>query len=170
MTDGLADRLRSLLASDVYNERGRLRSDDLLVRQRVEHGLAFTAERLRGLASRWRTERVPPPSRASPFPPAEVMAPLRRAERLLRDVEDVTSSIRGLPLLNPDKVWDRVRGVGLQELINFDWAMVSESEQLAAEISDVGALDLLEPGLVENRLTRLRQVVIDRRRYIEYLA
>ena len=40
MADGLADRLRSLLASDVYTEKGRLRADDLLVRERVGHGLA----------------------------------------------------------------------------------------------------------------------------------
>lgn len=43
MTDSIGDRLRSLLASDVYNEKGRLRPD-----------------------------RVPPFTREQPFPPAEV--------------------------------------------------------------------------------------------------
>jgi hypothetical protein len=36
--DGLGDRLRGLLASDVYTEKGRLRADDLLVRERVGRG------------------------------------------------------------------------------------------------------------------------------------
>jgi hypothetical protein len=38
MADTLSDRLRSLLASDVYSSKGRLRADDLLVRERVGRG------------------------------------------------------------------------------------------------------------------------------------
>jgi hypothetical protein len=170
VTDSLADKLRSLLASDVYNDRGRLRSDDLLIRQRVEHALGFAAGKVRDLSSRWRADRVPPSTREQPFPPATVMQPLRAGERLLRDLEEVCSAVRGLPLLNPDKVWDRVRGVGLHELVQFDWALVCESEALAAEISEAASLDLLKTPMLDARITRLHQIVLDRRRYIEFLA
>lgn len=170
MTDSIADRLRGLLASDVYNERGRLRADDLLIRQRVDHALGEATVRLRELAGRWRTDRVPPSTRENPFPPPEVMEPLRRADRLLRELEDVATAVRGLPLLSPDKVWDRVRSVGLAELMQFDWAMVCEADALAAELAEAYALDQVKTPLLEARLTRLRQTIADRRRYADYPA
>jgi hypothetical protein len=68
------------------------------------------------LISRWQADRVPPSTRDQPFPAAADMEPIRRAERLVKSIEDIASSVRGLPLLNQDKVWDRVRRVGLDEL------------------------------------------------------
>lgn len=170
MTDPLVDRLRSLLASDVYNERGRLRSDDLLIRQRVDHGLGTAAAKLRELSQRWRADRVPPSTRENPFPPAEVMQPLRTADRLLRDLEDIATAVRGLPLLNPDKVWDRVRAVGLSELTHFDWAMIGEADALAGEVGRLYSLDMVQAPLVDARVARLRQIVADRRHYVDFLV
>jgi hypothetical protein len=48
MADTLGDRLRGLLASDVYSSKGRLRADDLLVRSAWAGALA---RRPRGRAS-----------------------------------------------------------------------------------------------------------------------
>jgi len=82
--DTLADRLRSLLASDVCTEKGRLRPDDQLVRERVVRGLGEATASIRQLIRRWRADEVPPSTREQPFPPAEVMEPIRKAERLIR--------------------------------------------------------------------------------------
>ncbi len=170
MADSLADRLRSLLASDVYTERGRLRADDLLVRERVGRGLGEATARLRELASQWRADRVPPSTREQPFPPAAVMEPIRRAERLVRAIEDVSVAVRGLPLLNQDKVWDRVRGAGLGELLQFDWTLVGESDALSTDLAGAFALDEADLAGAETRLRRMREVIADRRHYIEILA
>jgi hypothetical protein len=167
VTDSLADRLRGLLGSDLYTEKGRLRSDDLLVRERVRHGLAEATARLRELIGRWRADRVPPSTRAQPFPPAEVMEPIRRAERLGRTVEDVSTAVGGLPLLAQDRVWDRVRKVGLDELLQFDWTMVAEAEALAAAVTACGALDELDVATAENHLRQLREAISARRHYTE---
>ena len=51
MTDSVADKLRGLLASDIYTAKGRLRADDLLVRERVARSLGEATARLRDLAS-----------------------------------------------------------------------------------------------------------------------
>jgi hypothetical protein len=67
MADSITDRLRGLLASDVYSDKGRLRSDDLLVRERVGRGLGEATARIRDLTSRWRADRVPPSTREQPF-------------------------------------------------------------------------------------------------------
>ena len=167
MADGIPDRLRALLAADVYSEKGRLRSDDLLVRERVGHDLGAAAARIRDLIRAWRADRVPPSTREQPFPPAAVMEPIRRAERLVKAIEDVSSAVRGLPLLNQDKVFDRVRAVGQDELMQFDWTMVGEAEALAVGLAGVLALDEVDVPAQEARLRKLREVMTDRQRYTE---
>jgi hypothetical protein len=168
--DNLGNRLRSLLASDVYTARGRLRADDLLVRERVGRGLGEASARLRELAARWRAARVPPSTREQPFPPASVMEPVRRADRLVKAIEDVSAAVRGLPLINQDKVWDRVRRVGLDELLQFDWTLVGEADALAAALAEAHELDGVDAAAVEARLRRIRDVIGDRGRYLEVLA
>jgi hypothetical protein len=167
VTDSLADRLRGLLASDVYTDKGRLRSDDLLVRERVGHDLGGAAAAIRQLISQWRADRVPPSTREQPFPPAEVMEPIRRGERLVKSIEDASAAIRGLPLLNQDRVWDRVRRVGLDELLQFDWTMVGEAEAMSTEVQRAQALDELDVSAQEARLRKIREVAGDRQRYIQ---
>jgi hypothetical protein len=167
MADSLADRLRSLLASDVYSEKGRLRSDDQLIRQRVGRGLGEATARIRELIARWRADRVPPSTREQPFPPADVMEPIRRAERLIRAIDDVAALVKGLPVLNQDKVWDRVRRVGLDDLLQFDWTLVGESDVLARDLDFVAALDELDVTTCEARVRRIRELIGERQRFIE---
>jgi hypothetical protein len=170
MTDGAADKLRGLLASDVYSAKGRLRSDDLLVRERVGRGLGEATARIRALISQWRADRVPPSTREQPFPPAEVMEPIRRAERLVRSIDDLSAAVRGLPVLNQDKVWDRVRQAGLDELLQFDWTLVGESDALAQDLGAAAVLDEIDLPALQARLRRIREVIGDRRHYLEILA
>jgi hypothetical protein len=167
MSDSLADRLRGLLATDVYTEKGRLRADDQLVRQRVTRGLGESSARIRELISRWRAERVPPSTREQPFPPAEVMEPIRQAERLIRTIDDTAAAIKGLPVLNQDRVWDRVRRVGLQDLLQFDWTMVGESDLMARDLDQVGGLDELDVAAYEARVRKIKDLVGERQRFIE---
>jgi hypothetical protein len=170
VTGTAADRLRSLLGSDLYTQQGRLRSDDLLVRERVRHSLGEATARLRLLISQWRADRVPPSTREQPFPPAEVMEPIRRAERLGRAIDDVCTAVGGLPLLSQDRVWDRVRSVGLDELLQFDWTMVGEADALAAALAASGALDQIDVAAAEEKIRQLRQAIGDRSRYLEIPA
>jgi hypothetical protein len=170
VTDGVADKLRGLLASDVYSRKGRLRADDLLVRERVGRGLGEATAHVRNLIGRWRAERVPPSTRDQPFPPAEVMEPIRRAERLVRAIDDAAAAVRGLPVLNQDKVWDRVRRMGLDELLQFDWTLVGESDALCEQVRSVAVLDEIDVPAQEARLRAIREVIADRRRYLEIQA
>ena len=170
MNDSVADKLRSLLASDVYTTKGRLRADDLLVRERVTRSLADSTARLRDLASEWRAYRVPPSTRENPFPPAEAMAPLRQADKLGKDIDGIATAVRGLPLLPEDKVWDRVRRGGLDELLQFDWALVAEADELSATLSAAPDLAAINQPAVQQRLLRLTEIITDRRRYCEVIS
>jgi hypothetical protein len=167
VSESLANKMRGLLASDVYTAKGRLRSDDLLIRERVGHGLSSSAARLRDLVSAWRADRVPPSTREQPFPPAEVMEPMRKIERLIRAVDECSAAVRGLPLLSADRVWDRIRHVGLDELLQFDWTLVGEADGLTADLSAAYALDEVNIAACEARLRTIRTVLADRQRYIE---
>jgi hypothetical protein len=170
LADSIGNQLRSLLGSDVYTEKGRLRADDQLVRERACQSLGAAAARLRQLDSRWRAERVPPSTRDSPFPARELMEPIRRGDRLARAIDDAATEIRGLPLLANDKVWDRVRGIGLQELLQFDWTLVGEADSLADVIARAAELDGVDTIVVDGHLAKLRSVIADRRRYVQILA
>jgi hypothetical protein len=170
VSDTIADRLRGLLGSDVYSAKGRLRADDLLVRERVCRSLGEGTARLRELAADWRANRVPPSTRENPFPPAEAMAPLRQADRLGRDIDEMATAIRGLPLLPEDKVWDRVRRIGLDELLQFDWTLVGEAESLAAGLAAVADLAAVDAAALGEQLRRIKDVIADRRHYVEVLA
>jgi hypothetical protein len=167
MPDSLADKLRTLLASDVYSTKGKLRSDDQLVRERVGRGLSEASAKIRDLISRWRADRVPPSTRDQPFPPAEVMEPMRRAERLIREIDDAAAVVKGLPVLNQDLVWDRVRRVGLNDLLQFDWNLVGESDVLASDLGRLIGLDELDVPGYEARLRKIRDIIGERQRFIE---
>ncbi len=167
MADSLADRLRGLLATDLYTDKGRLRADDQLVRERVGRGLSEATASIRALISGWRSDRVPPSTRDQPFPPAEVMEPIKRAERLIRAIDDVATAVRGLPVLNSDRVWDRVRRAGIEDLLQFDWTLVGESDVLAADLAAVAELDRLDVPGAEMRVGRIRDLITQRQHFIE---
>jgi len=170
VTQSIGDQLRGLLGSDVYTSAGRLRADDLLVRERCCQSLGDAATRLRQLSSQWRADRVPPSTREDPFPPAAVMEPLRRADRIGRAIEDAGTEIRGLPLLSQDKVWDRVRGMGIAELLQFDWTLVGEADALAETLGLAADLAAVDATAVSEHLAKLKSVVADRRRYLQILG
>jgi hypothetical protein len=170
LADSIGNQLRSLLGSDVYTQKGRLRADDLLVRERACQSLGTAAARLRQLDSRWRAERVPPSTRENPFPPRELMEPIRRGDRLTRAIDDAATEIRGLPLLGNDKVWDRVRGIGLQELLQFDWTLVGEADALADTVATAPELAAVDATTLDEHLAKLRSVIADRRKYTQILA
>lgn len=167
MPDSVGDKVRGLLGSDVYTEKGRLRSDDQLVRERVARGLSDASAAIRQLVSGYRADHVPPSTREQPFPPAEVMEPIRRAERLIRAIDDAATVVRGLPVLNQDKVWARVRRVGLNDLLQFDWNLVGESDALAHDLAQVAGLDGLDVPAFEARVRRIREIIGERQRFIE---
>jgi hypothetical protein len=98
------------------------------------------------------------------------MVPLLQADRLGRDIDTVATAVRGLPLLPEDKVWDRVRRGGLDELMQFDWALVGEADELSALLAAAADLAAVDQPAVQQRLRRLTEVVADRRRYAEVIA
>jgi hypothetical protein len=60
--------------------------------------------------------------------------------------------------------------VGLDELMQFDWALVGESDGLATDLAEATELDAVDAAAVESRLRRIRDLMGERRRYLEIQA
>ncbi len=179
------DQLRSLLGSDVYTAKSSvLRADDLLIRERVAvralggafpRGCMAACRQPSGGPSGCR----PPPGRA-PFPPRNFAdgAKLRQAatrrpvhrRRGDRDPRPAAARQRG------HQVWDRVRGASAcEELLQFDWTMVGESDALAdahRECREGTPRPRTRPlGIPASGLRRAstESVIADRRRYVQVI-
>jgi len=63
-----------------------------------------------------------------------------------------------------------VRRGGLDELMQFDWALVGEADELSALLAAAADLAAVDQPTVQQRLRRLTEVVADRRRYAEVIA
>ncbi len=67
-------------------------------------------------------------------------------------------------------MWQRVRGAGLDELLQFDWGLVSESDELAALLAGASDLAAVDHAGARQRLRRLTEIIADRRKYVEVIA
>jgi hypothetical protein len=64
-------------------------------------------------------------------------------------------------------VWDRVRLVGLNDLLQFDWNLVGESDVLARDLAAVMALNEIDVPGYEARVRKIREIIGERQRFIE---
>ena len=60
-----------------------------------------------------------------------------------------------------------MRRVGLDELLQFDWTLVGESDQLARDLDQVPVLDEVDVAGCEARVRKIREIIGERQRYIE---
>lgn len=166
----LRDNLNRLLGYDCYSQKSQLRADDLLVRTKASQSLGQAAGMLREAAAQYRAHRVPASTREHPFPPAEVMAPLKEADRVRQAIESAASLIRGLPAPNQDGVWERLRREAdtLDLLMQFDWLMVTQADTVTSLVRQVTADTLAEVpwGAMEAALEQLLATARDRQRQL----
>ena len=168
VTDSIADQLRGLLGSDVYTSAGRLRADDLLVRERCGQSLADAGARLRQLSSAWRAERVPPSTREDPFPPAAVMEPLRRADRIGRAIDGRGTADPRPAAAEPGQglgpgARPRPRGAAP---VRLDAGRRGRRPRRDAGVAPSTWRPWTRPSFGEH-LAKLRSVIADRRRYLQ---
>lgn len=126
--------LEGIFGNDLYTDHGRLRADDLAVRNRLADLLARGAGALRAAAVDYQRHYVPRPTRAQPFPSAEVIEPARRADRLAAEVSAAADAVRNVSFPDPEKVWFRVRADHGSQLVSFDRSLVAHAEYVAVAL------------------------------------
>lgn len=117
---------------NLYNDRNRMRADDLLVRQQAAAALADAANALRTLRTEYRRRFIPPPTREQPEPPRDRLDQLSTMTRLQDRLADLETRVRSMPVPPTDKVWERFRHEQtlLAELLTHDYNLIAPSREL----------------------------------------
>jgi len=115
-----------------YREENQLRADDQKVRALVCEVLASAQKAISAAEGNFRRERIPPPTRANPFPPAEILADARRLESLGKAIGGVEGQVRHAPVPENDRMTQRYReeGAMLIELAEKDSVLVGQAQTL----------------------------------------
>jgi hypothetical protein len=140
--DPVIQQLQLLLSGygyNFYSATNQARSDDLLVRQRATYHLNQAVDMLARLRVDYQQRFIPPLTRATPDPPQEAMAQVRGIEAAQQTLSNLESQIRGMAVPAQDRIWWRFRQEQalLAQLLNFDLALVRNSEQIYYYVSQL---------------------------------
>ncbi|HEX6799834.1 MAG TPA: hypothetical protein VF116_19140 [Ktedonobacterales bacterium] len=117
---------------NLYDDKNRMRADDLLVRGQAAAALGEATNALRDLRAAYRRQFIPPPSREQPYPPADRMAQLDAMARLQERAADLETRIRNMAVPPTDRVWARFRDEArlLGDLLLHDYALIAPAMAL----------------------------------------
>ncbi len=171
--DPVIQQLQLLLTGygyNFYNATNQARADDLLVRERASYFLTQATDLLARLRGEYQRRYVPPLTRENPFPSAEALAHLREIEQVQQELSNVETHIRGMSVPSQDRIWWRFRQEQplLFQLLNFDLALVRDSEQIYEYVSHLTpeAWQAQSSGPLRQLIQQLTQVAKDRERFL----
>ncbi len=171
--DPVVQQLQLLLTGygyNFYNTTNQARADDILVRERASYHLAQAVEMLATLRGEYQRRFIPPLTRANPDPPQEVMAQVREMEAVQQALSNVETHIRGMAVPAQDRTWWRFRqeqGL-LAQLLQFDLALVSSSEQVYHYVSQLTAdnWNSQVSTTLRQMIQQITQIARDRERFL----
>jgi hypothetical protein len=154
LLDPIRHQLTLLLTAygyNLYDNKNRLRADDLLVREKAAEALVEGANALRTLRGEYRRAFIPEPTRENPEPPRDKMEALRRLERLQTRLTDLATQIRSMPVPTQDRVWERFRREQtlLSQLIRHDYDLIAPAYALRDRLRALVAADWTDPVAAE---------------------
>jgi hypothetical protein len=119
-----------------YRLENQLRADDQLVRAQAAALLGQALAAVQAAESDWRREKLPPPSRAHPFPDPEAVAAAQALERLGRGIGALEGRLHALPAPENDRMSQRHRQEAqtLTALIDCDEQLVGQAELMRAMV------------------------------------
>jgi hypothetical protein len=149
-----------------YREENQLRSDDQKVRTLVCELLGRARKAVSAAEGTFRRERIPPPTRENPFPPAAVLADAKRLESLSVAIGGIEGQVRHAPVPENDRMTQRYRKESdtLLTLIEKDKMLVGQVETLRAMVSDKVPEEILVLlGDIDAGVAAIAQTLADRR-------
>ena len=132
-----------LLGVDHYGNAGRMRGDDLRVREWAAQQLSMAGQRLSAAAAEHRRVHIPQPTREQPFPPRELLVPIDTARRCADRYIAAADRVRNATFPpDPKKSWKQLHGPGVQRLLSLDQLLVQQAEYAAEAVAHVDADNL----------------------------
>ena len=119
-----------------YRLENQLRADDQLVRAKAAWLLGQAREALGRAEQDFRREKLPPPSRAHPFPDAGAVADCQKLERLGADISGLAARLHALPAPENDRMTQRYRKEAetLTKLGAIDAQLVGQCELMRSSL------------------------------------
>jgi hypothetical protein len=149
-----------------YRAENQIRADDQKVRTLACELLARAQKAVSAAEGTFRRERIPMPTRANPFPPAEIIANAKRLEALGQAIGGVEGQIRHAPVPENDRMTQRYREEGntLLALAEKDKLLVGQAETLRAMVES-GTPDAILAILpdIDQGLAAITSTLADRR-------
>ena len=149
-----------------YRSENQLRADDQKVRTLVCELLARALKAVVAAEGTFRRERIPPPTRANPFPPPEIVADARRLEALGQAINNVEGQVRHAPVPENDRMTQRFReeAATLAALVDKDALLVGQADTLRGLVEGRKPDDILAAiGDIEEGLRAIAATLAERR-------
>jgi hypothetical protein len=170
--DGLAARAAQVALNlfrgygyTFYRAENDLRADDQRIRRMVSELLQQVRKGLSEAEGRYRREVIPPPSRANPFPPAEMVANARRLEALAQGVSALDAQVAHLPVPTNDFMTSRYRNEAetLGRLAEKDVELVADAHALAEAVPGDDPLAVLDAAsAITTAIARVKDRLAER--------
>jgi hypothetical protein len=115
-----------------YRQENQLRADDQLIRAKAGWLLGLAHASVEGAELEFRREKLPPPSRAHPYPDPAAVDDVQNLERLGKAIGALIGRLHALPTPENDRMTQRYRqeGDSLRSLGACDEQLVGQSELL----------------------------------------
>lgn len=148
-----------------YRAENDLRADDQRIRRMVSDLLQQARKALSEAEGRYRREVIPPPSRANPFPPAEMVANARRLEALAQGVSALDAQVAHLPVPTNDFMTARYRNEAetLNRLAEKDVELVADAHALAGAVPGDDPLAVIDAAsAITTAIARVKDRLAER--------
>ncbi len=149
-----------------YRDENQLRADDQKVRTLVCELLGRANKAVAAAEGKFRRERIPAPTRANPFPPAEIVADAKRLEALGQAIGNVEGQVRHAPVPENDRMTQRYReeGITLAALVDKDTLLVGRAETLRAMVEGRKPEEILaDLAEIEEGIATIASTLAERR-------
>jgi hypothetical protein len=129
-----------------YRLENQQRSTDLLVRAKAGEFLNQAVSDMTAAETAYRRLNIPEPSRANPFPPADVVNKAIEINQFSKEIQALEGNIRAAPTPENDRMWQMHRGEAktLQSLLDADAEMVGIAVTLRDTVANKSVEELLE--------------------------
>jgi hypothetical protein len=153
-----------------YRLENQLRADDQLVRAKVGWLLGRARAALDLAESAWRQARLPPPSRANPYPDPAALTGARTIEGLGLALGSLAGRIAALPVPEQDRMTRRYReeAATLVRLGEIDQMLVGQAELLRVLLDQkTGPWIIEHAASVQNGLQALGRTLDERQAILQ---
>jgi hypothetical protein len=148
-----------------YRKENQLRADDQLVRAKAAWLLGLARATVDAAEQAFRRERIPPPSRANPYPDPKAVADCQALERFCGAIGQVSGRLHAQPTPENDRLTQRYRSElsTLQRLAGYDEQLIGQCDLLKAAVEGkTGAWVLENLAGLEDGLRAIGQTLEQR--------